>query len=85
MLNGKYLKVRGDIDKFKWNRYLLKPYKPGEIVKVAPIEEQVSSTGKVSNENFRRNYVTVYRKDDNGKWSIKYVNGWDLFRELGKK
>ena len=36
----KFLMVNDIPEKRSWNKHLLKPYKKGEIVKVAPFEEQ---------------------------------------------
>ena len=38
----KFLVVNAEAPSKPWNKYLLKPYEKGEIVKVAPFEEQVS-------------------------------------------
>ena len=38
----KFLEVNAEAPSKPWNKYLLKPYEKGEIVKVAPFEEQVS-------------------------------------------
>lgn len=74
----KFLVVNAEAPSKPWNKYLLKPYEKGEIVKVAPFEEQVSSVGSTA-ELFRKRYVVVYRKDDEGKWMLKYSQGWESF------
>lgn len=83
--DSKFLRVKEDIAKVKWNKYLLRPFRAGEIVKVAPIEEQIPTSKDMTIQMFRRNYVVVYRKDDEGKWTERYVNGWSIFEELSKK
>lgn len=49
------------------NRYLLNPWKKGEIVRVAPFGEQHSKIGE-DDATFRRNYVVIERKID-GVWN----------------
>ena len=89
----KFLVVNEVPEKMPHNKHLLKPYKKGEIVKVAPFEEQVRCDKydhmfkfKPDNdpEHFRQKYVVVYRKDENGKFTLKYTNGWDSFDLLTK-
>ena len=90
----KFLVVNDVPEKTSHNKHLLKPYKKGEIVKVAPFEEQVRCDKydhmfkyvKPDNdpERFRQKYVVVYRKDENGKFTLKYTNGWDSFDLLTK-
>lgn len=85
----KFLVVNAEAPSKTWNKYLLKPYKKGEIVKVAPFEEQVRCDKydhmfqycKPNNdpEHFRKRYVVIYRKDEQGKWSLKYTEGWESF------
>ena len=36
----KFLKVNDVMERVSWNKYLLKPWKKGEIVKVVPYNEQ---------------------------------------------
>lgn len=85
----KFLVVNGEPETKPWNKHLLKPWKKGEVVKVAPIEEQVRNSDyddkfqyvKPNNDPmwFRKRYVVVYRKDENGKWTLKYTQGWESF------
>lgn len=85
----KFLVVNREPESKPWNKHLLKPFKKGEIVKVAPFEEQVRNSkyddtfhfSKPNNdpEFFRKRYVVVYRKDDEGKWTLKYTEGWNSF------
>ena len=94
----KFLVVNGEPESKPWNKHLLKPFKKGEIVKVAPFEEQVRNSEyddtfkfcQLNNdpEHFRKRYVVVYRKDDEGKWTLKYTEGWqsfDLLTTIKKK
>lgn len=76
----KFLVVNAEAPSKPWNKYLLKLYEKGEIVKVAPFEEQVShpSVGSTP-EQFRKRYVVIYRKDEEGKWTLKYTQGWESF------
>ncbi len=91
----KFLMVNDEPEKQPYNKHLLKPYKKGEIVKVAPFEEQVRNSdydhmfkyAKPDNNpwNFRKRYVVIYRKDDEGKWTLKYTAGWSQFDLLTNK
>lgn len=88
----KFLVVNKEPETKPWNKHLLKPWKEGEVVKVAPFEEQVRNDKyddmfkyvKPDNNpwNFRKRYVVVYRKDDEGKWTLKYTEGWASFNQL---
>ena len=90
----KFLVVNDVPEKTSHNKHLLKPYKKGEIVKVAPFEEQVRCDKydhmfkfiKPNNNplHFRSKYVVVYRKDENGKFTLKYTNGWKSLDLLTK-
>lgn len=90
----KFLMVNDIPEKRSWNKHLLKPYKKGEIVKVAPFEEQKRNDmfgdqfrfGKPNNDPlwFRQRYVVIYRKDDNGKFTLKYTEDWESFDLLTK-
>lgn len=76
----KFLVVNDETEKKPWNKHLLNPYKKGELVKVAPFEEQVSHPIVGSTpEQFRKRYVVIYRKDENGKFTLKYTQGWKSF------
>lgn len=82
----KFLMVIDGIEKKPWNRFLIKPYSNGEVVKVAPFEEQVPHPSvNTTPEKFRNRYVVVYRKDAEGKWTLKYTEGWEVFDLLKKK
>ena len=90
----KFLVVNDEPENTTHNKHLLKPYKKGEIVKVAPFEEQVRCDKyddmfkfcKPDNNplHFRSKYVVVYRKDDNGKFTLKYTESWKSFDLLTK-
>lgn len=87
----KFLMVNDIPEKRSWNKHLIKPYKKGEIVKVAPFEEQKSNDDqfrfvKPNNDPlwFRQRYVVIYRKDDNGKFTLKYIEDWESFDLLTK-
>ena len=66
------------------NKYLLKPWKKGEIVKVVPWDEQKSNVGKTDLDH-RKQYVSVMRKDDNGAWTLKYTWTWEIFDPMMNK
>lgn len=89
----KFLIVNDIPEKRSWNKHLLKPYQKGEIVKVAPFEEQQRNTKydaqyriKPNNDPnwFRERYVVIYRKDENGKFTLKYTESWESFDLLTK-
>ena len=67
----KFLKVNGAMERVSWNKYLLKPWKKGEIVKVVPYNEQKSGCSTPT-EVFRKRYVNVIRKDEEGQWTLRY-------------
>ena len=91
----KFLVVNKVPETRTFNKHLLKPWKAGEIVRVAPFEEQVRNTAydhmfkycKPDNnpEHFRQRYVKVIRKDDEGKWTLVYTEGWESFDLLTTK
>lgn len=86
----KFLRANSYLPSRRYNKYFLKPYTFGELVKVAPWEEQVMSKlifeivkypeliDKDPNY-FREKYVVIYRKDDEGNWSIKNTMPWCAF------
>lgn len=82
----KFLVVKEQAEKYSWNKYLPQPYKTGEIVMVAPAEQQVSSprVGSLP-EVFRKQYVKIIRKDKNGKWNYVCVIEWRDVELLKKK
>lgn len=66
-----------------YNSHLDTPWIKGELVKVAPIEEQVPNpkTG-YDCETFRRGFVVVYRRGRDGKWSDRRVQEWKTFERI---
>lgn len=82
----KFLRVVSDIDKkFRVNKFFIRPLVPGEIVKVAPLEEQVPDKDSMTDvENFRKKYVVVYRKSSDGSWDFKCCFLRSHFEKLGK-
>ena len=76
----KFLRVNDTIERRRidWNKYLLKPWKEGEIVKVVPYDEQKSSCSTPL-EIFRKRYVSVIRKDEEGNWTLRYNWDWEIF------
>ena len=77
----KFLRVNGVMERVNLNNYLLKPWVKGEIVKVLPYEEQKSGVGD-TDMRFRKRYVSVMRKDGDGKWALKYTWNWNIFDTL---
>lgn len=68
-----------------WNKYLTNPWKIGELVKVAPESEQHSSPYVGSEDKvFRKTYVVVYRKDENGELTKKQTAEWRQFDLIAK-
>ena len=80
----KFLKVNGTPEKQTFNKYLLKPWKKGEIVKAVSWDEQKSSVGE-TDLDYRKQYVSVIRKDDNGAWTLKYTWTWGIFDPIMNK
>lgn len=94
----KFLRVNDFLPSRSSNKSLLKPYVVGEIVKVAPWEEQhmsdmvdeIISHPEIVNRDpnhFHEHYVVVYRKDEDGKWSIKNTMpyaGFELLSTIKK-
>jgi len=88
-LMPKMLVVNSYLPSKSCNKYLPKPYVVGELVKVAPWEEQKRSTllddvlsPTAINKDpkwFHEHYVVIYRKDEDGKWSIKNTMPWEGF------
>lgn len=65
----------------KRNKFLLYPWKKGEIVKVVPYEKQEPLQGK-SDSVFRRNYVVVQRRIE-GVWQ-RWTWAWKELEPLKK-
>lgn len=92
----KFLMVNDNPEKMYCNRFLPKPYKQGEIVKVAPEEEQhrckdyddkfrFIKPGDDDDANFKKRYVVIYRKGNTGKFDHKCVQEWKNLAILTKK
>lgn len=90
----KFLTVNGIPESRSVNKHLLKPWKKGEIVKVAPMEEQVPNrkyddlskgSEPITDKKFKEHYVKVIRKDNTGAWSLVYVDNWEIFDLLNNK
>ena len=82
----KFLKCNEIVKGWTWNKYLTNPWKIGELVKVAPESEQHSSPYVGSkDEVFRKTYVVVYRKDENGELTKKQTAEWRQFDLIGKQ
>ena len=77
----KFLRVNGEMKRVNFNKYLLKPWVKGEIVKVVPWDEYKKW---IETEEFqvRKRYVKVVRKDENGKWTLCYTWNWKIFEPL---
>ena len=90
----KFLQVTNwQIDQ-SYNKYLPKPYKLGEIVKVQPIDVQkpdheydhiTSRVPPVTNEFWQARYCRIWRKDENGKFNHSCVLEWQALDYLKKK
>lgn len=78
------MRVNGTPEKQTFNKYLLKPWKKGEIVKVVPWDEQKNSRGETDLAYCKR-YVSVIRKDGNGAWTLKYSWSWEIFDLMTNK
>lgn len=85
----KFLIVNEVPEAQSYNKHLLKPWKKGELVRVAPFDQQVSNVEydhvfnyykpEKDNNSFRKRFVKVIRKDDNGNWTLVYTAGWENF------
>mgnify|MGYP003369062734 CR=1 FL=1 len=82
----KFLRVSKDIDKIlNINKFLIFPLVPGEVVKVAPLEEQVPDNSSATKlDDFRKKFVVIYRKGGDGSWSVKNTFLRSYFNELKK-
>lgn len=77
------MRVVADIDLHKsYNKYLVRPLVPGELVKILANQDPASDLSKAI---FRKHYVRVARKSTDGKWSDVFVITWDVLEPLGKK
>ena len=68
------MRVVESVDRDKsYNRYLLRPLVPGEVVKIA------------AEQNFyNKQYVRIVRKGADGKWSDVFVTTRDTLEPLKK-
>jgi hypothetical protein len=91
----KFLRNNGNVTKnWSWNKFLSIPWVPGEIVKIASMEEQ-KPNNKYDNtfkyckpytlKQWRKLFVKVIRRDKNGKFTIKQTAEWIQFEKLNKK
>lgn len=90
----KFLQVgKWQVDQ-SYNKYMPKPYKLGEIVKVQPIDAQKPDhkydrmTPRVpltTDEFWRARYCRVWRKDDTGKFTHSCALDWAALEYLKKK
>ena len=80
----KFLRVNESVKRLGYNRYLLRPWSQGEIVKVLPFEEQKSSVSGDPGDKFRKWYVSVLRKTDEGSRTLKYTWSWNIFEKITK-
>lgn len=86
----KFLMVNNVPEQRTWNKYLLKPFHQGEIVKVASCEEQQAEADWCSSQlslniDFSKKFIVVYRQDDNGKFTLRYVQDLSCFCSLQRK
>ena len=71
------------INKIAWPAFLrvvpdIQRVKPYTRYLLHPLVEQ-------GDEQFRKRYVRVIRKDASGQWSLRYVLDWTTFEPLKKK
>lgn len=77
-----FMRVIADIDRDKsYNKYLLRPLVPGELVKVVANQDPASNLDKAI---FRKHYVRVARKATDGMWSVIFVTTRDTLEPLKK-
>lgn len=78
----KFLKVTGDVKTILGNNSLPNPWKRNELVKVMDLKKQVPSEflkTPISIKDFRKEFVRILRKDENGKFTINSVLSWKYF------
>lgn len=80
----KFLRVSEEIKKKAYNKFLQKPFVEGEIVKIVPFDEQRSVNQSTDKVRFLTQYVNIIRKDNNGKFTIRYTVAWDILEQLKK-
>lgn len=81
----KMLRVSEEVNKKSYNKYLLQPFKVGEIVKVKPFNEQKPSVDGKTKKDFLRQFVCVIRKDSTNNCNLNYIITWDILEPLTKK
>lgn len=90
----KFLLVSKVAESHGYNKFLPTPWKAGEIVKVSSYEEQIPNrkyddifqfVKPIKESDFRMRFVKVIRKDENGKWNLVHVAGWEQFELLNNK
>lgn len=76
------------------NKYLPKPYKLGELVKVQAPEFQkpdhkyddlFSRVEKCTDEFWQKRYCRIFRKDESGKFTHSCVLEWEALDYIRKK
>ncbi len=80
----KFLRVSEEIKKKAYNKFLQKPFVEGEIVKIVPFDEQRSVNQSTDKVRFLTQYVNIIRKDNNGKFTVRYTVAWDILEQLKK-
>lgn len=91
-----FVMVNAEAEKKPWNNFLPKPWKKGEVVKLASINEQHESqqyddyfnyipAKKGNSIKFRLKFAVIFRKGDDGKFSQRFVTEWANLDLLGKK
>lgn len=80
----KFLRVSEEIKKKAYNKFLQRPFTEGEIVKIVPFDEQRSVNQSTDKVRFLTQYVNIIRKDNNGKFTIRYTVAWDILEQLKK-
>jgi len=90
----KFLRVNANQTGANHNKFLLRPYLEGEIVRVQPAELQKPNrqydhlyehVKPITDDFFRARFCAILRKDDNGKFSIPYTIQWrslDLMKKV---
>lgn len=80
----KFIKVSKEIEKKNYNKFLVKPFEVGEIVKVVDFDSQRSINPNDDKVKFLRQYVNIIRKDKEGKFTMRYTASWEIFEPLKK-
>lgn len=80
----KFLRVSEAITKKAYNKFLIKPFEVGEMVRVVDFDSQQSVTKNLDKVKFLSQYVNIIRKDKNGKFTVRYTVAWDILEPLKK-